>query len=94
MLTEPVVNEPDISIVRLDIDAVTRDAHIERATAAHAAWIIAVFPFVDRLTALVFQPQRMQQPQDPSRMKWSKDQQEKKLLRHAMLFSYRIPRHK
>ena len=62
MLTEPVVNEPDISIVRLDIDAVTRDAHIERATAAHAAWIIAVFPFVDHLAALVFQPQRMQQP--------------------------------
>lgn len=62
MLAEPVINEPDISIVRLDIDAVTRDAHIERATAAHAAWIIAVIPFVDHLAALVFQPQRMQQP--------------------------------
>ena len=59
MLAEPVINEPDISIVRLDINAVTRDAHIERATAAHAAWIIAVFPFVDHLAALVFQPQRM-----------------------------------
>ena len=63
MLAEPVVNEPDISIVRLDIDAVTRDAHIERAAAAHKARIIVILqPLIDRLTALVFQPQRMQQP--------------------------------